>query len=399
MFDFHARVPKEELDCRLNALRAKLSQADPDWSLILIHHKVNLYYLTGAMQEGVLTITPEEAILWVRRSLERARNESHFADIRPMRSYRTLAEHFQSMPACVYLETKAATLDWLAMVRARLPFEQWKSITPLLGELRAVKSPYEIACIRKAGELVAEVTEQVMPSLLREGMSEAELCGAVYLELLRRGSMGISRYNQPAGEDVAGLSGFGESTLAGLAFDGPDGCAGTCVAVQAIGSPARRLKPGDLVLMDQPGGALGYHADKSVVYFYGKLDEHPAASRIREAYDLCTRIEAWAASQLRPGAIPEEIYLQAVAMVPEADQAGFMSGGKFLGHSIGLTMDEAPVLAKSFREPMQEGMVFAIEPKIALEGIGMVGTENTYLVTADGGESLTGHILPLTEIG
>ena len=74
-------------------------------------------------------------------------------------------------------------------------------------------------------------------------------------------------------------------------------------------------------------------------------------------------------------------------------------GGGSSGHSIGLTMDEAPVLAKSFREPLAEGMTFAIEPKIALDGIGMVGTENTYLVTAAGGESLTGAVLPLTEIG
>lgn len=399
MFDFHARVPREELDRRLAALRAKLSQTDPDWSLVLVSSKINLYYLTGTMQEGVLTVTPDEAILWVRRSLERAGQESLFADIRPMRSYRTLAEHFASVPACVYLETKTATLDWLAMVRARLPFETWKPVTPVLNALRAVKSEYEIGCIRKAGALIAEVTEQVMPTLLREGMSEAELSGEVYLELLRRGSMGICRYNQPAGEDVAGFGGFSESTLQGLAFDGPDGCAGTCIAVQAIGSPMRTLQKGDLVLMDQPGGALGYHADKSVVYFYGSLDAHPAADRIREAYELCARIEAWAADRLRPGAIPEEIYLEAAAMVPEKYQAGFMSGGKFLGHSIGLTMDEAPVLAKSFREPMQAGMVFAVEPKIALDGVGMVGTENTYLVTADGGESLTGRILPLTEIG
>lgn len=399
MFDSHAPVPREELDRRLAALRAALSQDDPAWSLALVRHKVNLYYLTGTMQEGVLTITPDEAILWVRRSLERAGRESAFADIRPMRSYRALGEHFGAAPESVYLETNTATLDWLAMVRKHLPFESWKPLGPVLNGLRAVKSPYEIACMRKAGEMLAEVTENVLPGLLREGVSEAGLCGEVYLELLRRGSMGISRYNQPIGEDVAGFCAFGENALLGAAFDGPDGCAGTCVAMQSIGSPMRALRKGDLVLMDQPGGALGYHADKTVVYYFGKLDEHPEAARIREAYALCAEIEAWAAAQLKPGAIPEEIYRKAAAMVPEAYQAGFMSGGKFLGHSVGLTMDETPVLAKSFRAPMQEGMVFAIEPKIALDGIGMVGTENTYLVTAQGGQSLTGRILPLTEIG
>lgn len=398
MFDFHARVPKEELDNRLAALRAKLQETDPKWSFVLICDKINLYYLTGTVQQAALTITPDEAILWVRRSLERAQQESYFADIRPMRSYRTLAEHFQHMPSCVYLEAKNATLDWLEMVRSRLPFDSWKSIHPVIDSLRARKSAYEIECLRKAGEILADVTERFMPTILREGMSESELCGETFLELLRQGSMGICRYNQSMGEDAAGMAGFSESTLALLAFDGPDGCIGTCVSVQAMGSPTRYLKKGDLVMLDQGSGILGYHSDKTVVYFYGKLDEHPQADRIRHAYDVCARIEAWAASQLKPGAIPEEIYEKALEMLPEEYHKGFMSGAKFLGHSIGLAMDEAPVLAKSFREPIEEGMIFAIEPKIALDGIGMVGSENTYLVTANGGESLSGHILPLTEI-
>jgi Xaa-Pro aminopeptidase len=63
----------------------------------------------------------------------------------------------------------------------------------------------------------------------------------------------------------------------------------------------------------------------------------------------------------------------------------------FLGHGIGLHVDEWPVLAKGFDEPLQENMVIAIEPKKGLAGIGMVGTENTFLVTPSGGESLTGN--------
>ena len=70
--------------------------------------------------------------------------------------------------------------------------------------------------------------------------------------------------------------------------------------------------------------------------------------------------------------------------------AGFMNGGKFLGHSIGLTMDESPAIANRFKEVLTEGMTFALEPKIALPGNGMVGSENTYLVTANGGKALTG---------
>ncbi|MCD4688723.1 MAG: M24 family metallopeptidase, partial [Desulfuromonadaceae bacterium] len=55
-----------------------------------------------------------------------------------------------------------------------------------------------------------------------------------------------------------------------------------------------------------------------------------------------------------------------------------------------LQIDEAPVIAKGFDEPLQEGMVLALEPKKGIEGIGMVGIENTFIVTAEGGRSITG---------
>ncbi|MGN0993668.1 MAG: M24 family metallopeptidase, partial [Butyricicoccus sp.] len=101
--------------------------------------------------------------------------------------------------------------------------------------------------------------------------------------------------------------------------------------------------------------------------------------------------------QLRPGALPEEVWQAAQAAVPERWQEGFMNGGKFLGHSIGLTMDEPPVLARSSRAPLEPGMTFAVEPKIALPGVGLVGTENTYLVQENGpARCLTGSPLPLT---
>jgi Xaa-Pro aminopeptidase len=63
---------------------------------------------------------------------------------------------------------------------------------------------------------------------------------------------------------------------------------------------------------------------------------------------------------------------------------------KFLGHGIGLQIDEPPVIAEGFDDPLQEGMVLAVEPKKGIPGVGMVGIENTFLVTPQGGHCLTG---------
>lgn len=398
MLDNYAPVPATELKHRLNALRSRLNAADPDWRMAVVSHKINLYYLTGTLQAGVVVVTPDTATFWVRRSFEAAKRESLFDDIRPMRSFRTLGETYTDVPACVWLESDTASLDWLAMIRKHLPFTEWRSVSPLLAACRAVKSEYELDCMREAGVMHADVMENVAPTLAREGMSEAELCGEIYLELLRRGYMGTGRFSQPYGEGTAGICSFGENAVAPSAFDSPSGSAGTCLAVKSVGSPNRLLAPGDIILLDINGGLWGYHTDKTVAFYFGSLADDPHAEMIRSAYEVCVNIERHAAAMLVPGAIPAEIYESALHMVPEEFKEGFMNGCKFLGHSIGLTMDESPVLAKAFTTPLEANMTLAIEPKIALPHIGLVGSENTYLVTPEGGVSLTGTPQPLREL-
>jgi Xaa-Pro aminopeptidase len=64
---------------------------------------------------------------------------------------------------------------------------------------------------------------------------------------------------------------------------------------------------------------------------------------------------------------------------------------QFLGHGIGLEVDEMPVIASGFDEPLEEGMTIALEPKKGIEGVGMVGIENTFVVTPGGGRPITGR--------
>ena len=204
--------------------------------------------------------------------------------------------------------------------------------------------------------------------------------------------MGISRFNQPIAEDVLGAASFGENGLLQVGNDSPTGIAGTCPAMKSLGSSERRLREGDVVLVDFPSGWRGYHTDKSIAFFYGALNEHPQGDRIRAAREQCVFLEREAAAMLRPGAVPAEIYEKICACVDPAFREGFMNGCKFIGHSIGLTMDESPVLARGFKDPVCAGMTFAIEPKIAIEGVGLVGCENTYEVVENGpARSLTGE--------
>ncbi|MDO4270694.1 MAG: M24 family metallopeptidase [Eubacteriales bacterium] len=395
----HTPVPADELAARLNRLRRAMTERDPAWSMIILDNKIDLYYLTGTIQEGALLVTPAEAVLFARHSYECAKRDSLFPDIRPMGSFRGIAEAFPDIPETVYVAARTMTLQKLSLLQKYLPFTATHPVDDVLAALRSVKSEYELTCMRHSGGVHQYALEEVAPALLRNGVSEARLCSEVCTALLEHGAMGVSRFNQPAAEDVLGVANFGENSLRAAANDSPTGTVGTCIAMKSIGSSQRRLREGDTVLLDIPCGFRGYHTDKSISFFFGSLSRHPKGARIRAAREQCAFLEREAASLMRPGAVPAEIYEKILSCVDPAFRPGFMNACKFIGHSIGLTMDETPVLAAGFRAPLEAGMTLAVEPKIALEGIGLVGCENTYEIVAQGpAQSLTGGCDTLFEI-
>lgn len=391
-------VPASELEARLAKFREAMDKEHPGWEMAAVNHKVAMYYFTGTMQEGVVIIRPQDAVFWVRRNYERAVNESHFSDIRPMHSFREAASFYGTVPKVMYVETKKATLEWERMLHKYFAFEEVGSFDSVLQSLRLRKSAYELAQMERSGAIHETVLDVVAPKLICGGISEAQLAIELYSEMVQRGSHGTARFNQALGEEAVGLASFGKSGLVRTGFDGPGGTDGTCIAVQSIGNAFRKLKAGRLVYLDIPCGFDGYHTDKTVVYYYGDLAKDTQAAKIMEAQQRCLELEQEVVSMMAPGVPIESLYLRTMAKFNNIYGDGFMNGGKFLGHSIGLVMDEAPAIAKGFKELLEPGMTFAVEPKIALPGIGLVGTENTYVVTERGARSLTGSSHTLREV-
>ena len=391
-------VPASELEARLERFRRAMDAAHPGWEMAAVNHKVAMYYFTGTIQEGVLLIRPQDAVFWVRRSFERACNESHFSDIRPMHSFREAAAFYGSAPKVMYVETKKATLDWERMLHKYFAFEELGSFDSVLQDLRMVKSEYELKQMEQSGAIHETVLDIVAPKLIYGGISEAQLAIALYSEMVQRGSHGTARFNQALGEEAVGIASFGKSGLVRTGFDGPGGTDGTCIAVQSIGNAFRKLQPGRLVYLDIPCGFDGYHTDKTVVYYYGDLAKDEQSKHLMEAQQRCLELEQEVVRLMVPGEPIENLYLRTMDKFDNIYGDAFMNGGKFLGHSIGLFMDEAPAIAKGFKQPLQPGMTFAVEPKIALPGLGMVGTENTYVVTENGARSLTGSSHLLREV-
>lgn len=393
-------VPRSELEARLARFRAVLTAEQPQWQLAAVFSRISQYYFTGTLQDGVLLIPRDgTARYFVRRSFERALAESAFPDILPMQSYRDAAAVYGATPDAIHVETEAVPLAMLQRFQKHFPARTVLACDLAMAKTRAVKSAYELACLERAGIIHRELLEEEVPRLLREGMSEAELGTEIYAQLVSRGHQGVIRFGMFQVEAMLGQIGFGDSSLYPTAFDGPGGCRGICAAAPVIGSTERTLRPGDLVFVDIGCGWQGYQTDKTMTYvFRGKLSDEAVAAHRR-----CVEIEQQAAAMLRPGAIPEEIYRTVMGSLSAEFKENFMGFGSrtvnFLGHGTGLHVDEYPVIAEKFKEPLLENMVIALEPKKGIPGIGLVGSENTYVVTPQGGRSLTGAHPGLLPVG
>ncbi|WP_440956814.1 M24 family metallopeptidase [Methanosarcina sp. Mfa9] len=400
------KVPLTELENRMARFRTRMDASNPDWEIAVIFSKINLYYFTGTMQDGMLIIPRDgEATFWVRRSYERALEESLFSNIEPMNSFRDAAGSIgkagmkdnagnpingSKLPDTVYLETEVVPLALYQRFQKYFPFKAVKSVDPQVAAVRAVKSEYELSLMRESGRIHRHVLEDLVPGMLREGMSEMDLSTELFSVLVEEGHHGACRFGMFDTEMILGNVCFGESSIYPCYFNGPGGKRGMSPAVPLLGSRDRKLRKGDLVFVDVGCGVEGYHTDKTTTYMFGSSLPQYAI----DLHNKCVAIQNKAAAMLKPGAIPSEIYNTIINGLDEEFLQNFMGFGdrkvKFLGHGVGLLIDETPVIAGGFDEPLEEGMVFALEPKRGIENIGMVGIENTFVVTKVGGECITG---------
>lgn len=391
-------VPSAELADRLERFRARMDTARPGWKLAAVTAKVPLYYFTGTIQDGLLLVPQDgEAVFWVRQSYERATEESHFPSIRKMKSYRDIAAEMKSFPETIFLETEHVPLAQLQRMQKHLRFQNVQGVDDQIGAVRARKSPYELERMERAGKIHRHVLEDLVPGMLEEGMDEVTFACDLYSVMVKEGHQGIIRFGM-FNEMLLGQIGFGTSTIRPICVDTPGGVSGLHPSVPQTGCRERLLRKGDLVVVDIGCGVEGYQTDKTLSYMFGR----PIPDFAIRVHERCVAIQDQLASLLKPGAIPSEIYRTVMRDLDFTFLENFMGFGehrvKFLGHGIGLWIDELPVIAEGFDEPLEEGMVFALEPKKGIAEIGLVGIENTFVVTPQGGRPLTGTSRGLLEV-
>jgi Xaa-Pro aminopeptidase len=219
-------------------------------------------------------------------------------------------------------------------------------------------------------------------------MTEIELAGLVEAQARRLGHQGIVRMRLWGAEMFYGHLMAGAAAAVPSYLASPTGGAAVNAAV-AQGPSFRVIRRNEPVLLDYVFAWQGYLSDHTRIFVVGRppqalVDAHQHMLDLQEAIKIMAT----------PGSIAGDLYAAAVKM---ADQKGmgnhFMGVGpdriRFIGHGIGLELDEFPFLAAGQTTELKAGMVIALEPKLIFPGKGVVGIENTHVVTRQGLEQLT----------
>jgi Xaa-Pro dipeptidase len=369
--------------------------ADHQFDGMLVSQNVDLFYLCGSMQNGVLFVPAAgEPLYLVRRSVTRALQESavpvqEWTGMKGFAAQLGLAERLSAAgePLKLALEFDVLPVQQWMRYRQALPNVDWVDGSGLLRTMRMCKSPAEVHRIRQAASLIDKAFQSAT-SEIRAGMTELELLVTMETTLRLGGHLGPMRLRGFNQEIYNGLVGAAAQIATPTYFDGPAGGAGLSAAFPQSASRAP-LVPGTPILVDVGCNIEGYIIDQSRTFVIGCLS--PSMQR---AYSTAQAILHALEQRLRPGVVSDELYAHALRL---ADEAGlrehFMGYGgdrvKFVGHGIGLEVDEWPVLAAGVKTVLQAGMVLAVEPKFSFPGEGVVGIEDSYLITECGCERLT----------
>ncbi|MBW1739986.1 MAG: aminopeptidase P family protein [Deltaproteobacteria bacterium] len=383
-------VPPTEILSRISRLQQELAQTALNGAIIL--DGVNMFYYTGTIQDGALFVpTDGVPVFFIRRSFERAKRETPLKVLVQFKRFGELPAKLAGsgyQVARLGLDETTIPVSIFKKLSKALPHTVFEDISLTLSMIRSVKSDYEIGLIREAGKRHRAIYDQI-PDMIQEGITEWELGSAIHANMLRLGYTGIGRLATFNSEFFAGVISFGESGNFPTASVGPDGFVGLSPAFPFLGG-ARRLKKGDIIFADTGFAYEGYFTDKTRIFSLGR----PPQAAV-DAHNVCLDIQEAVRSRLKPGMIPAQIFKEVyqTEVFSRNFEEHFMGFGSnqvpFLGHGIGLVIDEFPAIAGKIDFPLKENMVIAVEPKKGLKGIGLVGVENTFLVTEQGGEKLT----------
>lgn len=375
---------ENELELKWRRIQQAMRQEEADGCLLTMN--MNLYYVSGQVFNGYFYLPAEGRPYWfVKRLTIPETNQVHV-----IRKPEQIPDFFRdlnlAMPRKLLLEEDELSYNECIRLQHVFRAEATGNASALIRHIRMIKTPWEIEQMRISARRHEAVYREI-PACYRPGMRDVELQIEIEKRMRMHGSLGYFRAFGSNMDIFMGSLLAGENAGEPSPFDFALGGTGMH-ASGPLGANGTLLEEGTTVMADMSGNYTAYQTDMTRVFSIGKLPDR--AYRVhRVALEIQARMERTA----KPGVPCAELYRDALAMAGQEGLEDCFMGtrfqAKFVGHGVGLEINELPVLTTRSKDILQPGMTFAFEPKFVLAGIGAVGIENTFLVTDSGVEKMT----------
>lgn len=374
-------LPVDEYRLRLQRLQTLMENAGIP--ACLVSDNSNKYYLTGRVFTGYVFVPAVgDAVILVRRPVD-----LEGGNVRSIRKPEEIPATLEyNLQQSIGLELDL--LSYSAAIRLQKVFAgiETVNISMLLRQARSVKTTYEQEKLRASGIRQTSVYRRI-PGLYREGMTDVELQVEIERRLRLEGCLGQFRISGDSMEMFMGSVLVGENADSPSPYDFAMGGRGQDPSLP-VGADGTMIRPGVSVMVDMNGNFNGYMTDMTRVFAAGEIGQ-----KARDAHDLSIEICRMAEREMRPGVQASALYERTLDMVRAAGLEDYYMGHRqkagFIGHGVGIEVNELPVIAPRSHDVFSEGNVVALEPKFVIPQVGAVGIENTYIIKGDTTECLT----------
>jgi len=384
------RIPDSEIQSRIKIIQ-KLMQEHAIPSILIIH-RPDLFYFSGTAQRAFLFLSEhKDPLLMVKCSFERAKKESSLRHIIKINSVKELPnliqEHIGSKIKVFGLELDVMPYNEVLFYKSLFDEPLVVDASPIILKARAKKSHWEIEQMKLISFLSRRAFEFISQNLT-PGVTELELSGLVESFVRKHGHAEKLRVRDWLTEGYTSHILSGSATgMVGL-LDSPMSGLGASPAFPC-GPSIRKISCNEPVMVDINLTLNGYHFDETRMFVIGKMPEQ--AMRLSEAaIEIHEKVGAYAS----PGVRIEELFKLAWDMAKKLGVEEEFLGlpgykTRYIGHGIGIELVEKPLLSASSKEILEEGMVFALEPKlVSALGFG-AGIESVFCVTSKGAQMLS----------
>lgn len=387
---------------RIQELQKLMHGSDLD--VIIVMNPRDVYYYAGTAQPANLIVPKygdpflqvrrawdfvvEETILPKSQLIKGSRVEQIEAIVKQFSfPVKTIGVTIDAIPAILFVKIQNVFVNCSI-----------KDASPLILQQRSIKEEKELEQLRISAGLYEYVHDTVV-RFLKPGITELELAAKILEAVRRNGGDSIIRHRRwdgslpPDGLVVSTKNSWQISghaltiTGKGLSPSLPWGASNTVI------------EEGDLVVVDIGLSYHGYHSDVARTYVVGKAD-----FRQKEIFDYVLLLQDTAIASIKSGVKAEEVYQKAYRKATELKVEQYFQGynevqGNYIGHGIGLEIDEPPTLQLGNQTILKPNMVFAIEPKLIIPKWGAIDLEDDVLVRDDDCEIISTVPRELFEIG